>query len=98
MGPTAISSPWWASLEASTATEAASKATTATETSTTSKASSEAGTATTTSTETAATTKATRGACVAVFADLQVATLPIVTVELVDGIPCVVYSLESYYA
>jgi hypothetical protein len=98
VGPTAKSSSWWAALEASTTTEATSKATAATETSTASKTSSEAGTTATTSTETAATAKATRGACEAVFADLKVATLPIVTVELIDGIPRVVCSLKGYYA
>jgi hypothetical protein len=82
------------SSKASTSTEASPKAAAGTETSSATEATCEAST----STETTATAKATRSTSEAIFADLEVSALPLIAVELVNGVSRIVYGLESYYA
>ena len=78
--------------EATAAAEAASKAAAACESSTGTEAAAKAATC---SAETAATTKA-RSTSETVFTNLEIASLPVVAVELVDGVPRIVDSLECY--
>jgi hypothetical protein len=80
---------------ASASAKATLEAATAAETPSTTEAAAE-GSATTESTS--ATEATTWRTSKAIFANLEVATLPLVAVELVDGISGIVHGLESYYA
>jgi hypothetical protein len=80
--------------ETSASAEAASEATATSEASSATKATCEASTAA----KAAATTKATRSAGEAVFANLKVSALPLIAIELVDGVSRIIHSLESHYA
>ena len=79
-----------ACIEPSTSSKASAKAATSAESPTSAKTSTEAATAS----EATASSKASV-ARKTVFANLEVTTLPLVAVELSDGVPSIIYSLES---
>lgn len=81
--------------KATAATEATSKAATAGKATSTGKATTKGTTAAAEATTTVATTTSHGGTGETVLADLEHATLPIVSIELLDGIPGVVGCLED---
>ena len=68
----------------------ATEATATTEASTSTEATSEAAAAT----KSATATEASRSASKTIFANFKVTTLPIIAIELINSIPCIIHSLK----